>query len=103
MRVQIMADVVFVFVFLIPSLLHQNHIGVTYAGTSNFRMELVRFVPLYYVAMPQSIIIIIEPLFVLAPIHIVDGVKSKTQITRAIKFVSLHEEIPREVNKVFAN
>jgi len=52
MKVQIVANVVLVFVAHVPSLLHQNHIGVTYVRTSNFRMELVRFVPLYYVAMP---------------------------------------------------
>ncbi len=52
MRVQTMADVVFIYVAHVPSLLHQNNIGVTYAKTSNFRMELIRFVPLYFVAMP---------------------------------------------------
>jgi hypothetical protein len=41
-------------------LFQQKKIGVTYAGTSNFKMELVIFVPLYYVAMPQSIIIVIK-------------------------------------------
>jgi hypothetical protein len=35
-----------------PSLLHQNHIGITYAGTSNFGIELVRSMPLYFIAMP---------------------------------------------------
>jgi hypothetical protein len=34
-----------------PSMLHHNNGGVTYGGTSNFRMELVRFVPLYFMAM----------------------------------------------------
>jgi hypothetical protein len=33
------------------SMLHHNNVGVTYPGTSNLRMEPVRFVPLYYVAM----------------------------------------------------
>jgi len=53
MKARIMEDVVLVYIAPILSLLHQNHIGVSYASTSNFRMELVRFVPLYYVAMPQ--------------------------------------------------
>ncbi len=53
MRAQTLADVVPIFVTHVPSLLHQNHIGVTYAGTSNFGMELVRSVPLYFVAMPS--------------------------------------------------
>jgi hypothetical protein len=47
-----MTDVVPIFVALIPSLLHQNNIGVTYVRTSNFRMELIRYMPLYFVAMP---------------------------------------------------
>jgi hypothetical protein len=47
-----MADVVLVFIAPTPSLLHQNHIGITYVGISNFRMELVRFVPLYFLALP---------------------------------------------------
>jgi hypothetical protein len=47
-----MADVIYIFVAPIPSLLHQNNIRITYARTSNFRMEPVKFVPLYFVAMP---------------------------------------------------
>jgi hypothetical protein len=39
----------------------------------------------------------------LAPIHIIYGVRSRTQTPRTIKFVNLYEDIPREVNKVFAN
>jgi hypothetical protein len=52
MRIQIVVDVVPISVALVPSLLHQNHIGVAYARTSNFKMEPLRFVPLYSVAMP---------------------------------------------------
>ncbi len=47
-----MADVVLIFVAPILSLLHQNNIGITYRRTSNFKMELVRSVPLNFVAMP---------------------------------------------------
>jgi hypothetical protein len=65
-------------------------------------MEPVRFVPLYFVA-PQSIIIVTEPSFVSTPIHIIDGVRSRTQIPRRTKFVSVHEDIPRKVNKVFVS
>jgi hypothetical protein len=46
-----MADVVQFFVTHVPNLLHQNRIGVTYARTSNFRMELIISMPLYFVAM----------------------------------------------------
>jgi len=103
MKAQTMVDVVLVFVVIVPSLLHQNHIGVTYSGTSNFKMELVRFVPLYFIAMPQFIIIIIEPPFVSTPIHIIDGFRSKTQTPRIIEFVNLHENILENVNKIYAS
>ncbi len=52
MNAQIVADVVPIFVVPIPSILHQKNIGVTYASPEHFKMELVRFVPLYFVAMP---------------------------------------------------
>jgi hypothetical protein len=66
-------------------------------------MEPIRSVPLYSVAMPQSINIVIEALFVLTPVYIVDGVRSRPKIPRGTKFVSLHENIPVEVNKFFAS
>ncbi len=56
-------------------------------------MEPIRFVPLYFVAMPKSIITITEPPFVSASIHIVDGVRSKTQTPIVTKFMSLHEDV----------
>ncbi len=54
MKAQTIANVVPIFIALVPSLLHQNNIGVTYARTSNFRMEPVRYVPLYSVATPYD-------------------------------------------------
>jgi hypothetical protein len=68
MKVQIVANVVPVSIAFIPSLLHQNHIGITYAGISNFSMEPIRSMPLHSVAMPLFIIIVTKPLFVLEPI-----------------------------------
>jgi hypothetical protein len=94
MRAQIVVDVIHVSIALILNMLHQNHIGVTCERTSNFRMESVRSMPLYFVAMPQFIIIVIEPSFLLAPIHTIDGARSITQTPRAIEFVNLHENIP---------
>ncbi len=91
-----MANVVPIFVAPLPTLLHQNNIKVTYVGPPNFRMEPIRFVPLYFVVMPKSIITAIEVLFVL-------GVKSKPQTPRGTNFVRLHEDIPREMNKTFAS
>jgi hypothetical protein len=46
-----MADIIPISVALAPNMLHHNSVGITYAGTSNFRMELVRSIPLYFVAM----------------------------------------------------
>jgi hypothetical protein len=82
MTAQIMADVIPIFITPITSLLHQNNIRITYARTSNFRMELLRSMPIYFVAMPQSVITVIEAPFVLTLIHIVDGVKFRPQIPR---------------------
>jgi hypothetical protein len=48
-----MVDVVPIYVAPIPSLLHQNNIRVTCAGTSIFKKELVRSMPLYFLAMPK--------------------------------------------------
>ncbi len=79
MRVQIVENVIPIFVAHVQSLLHQDNIRVTYARTSNFRMELVTSMPLYFVAMPQSIILVIEALFVLMPINITIGIRSRTQ------------------------
>ncbi len=84
MRVQTRVDVVLISVAPIQSLLQQNNIGVTYAKTSIFRMELIRFVPLYFVAMPQSIITVIEVPFVLALVTIIGGIKFKPHSKRNI-------------------
>jgi hypothetical protein len=92
-----------IFVVPIQSLLQQNNIGVTYARTSNFRMELVRFMPLYYVAMPQSIITITKAPFVLTLVTNVDGIKYRPHTPRGTKFVNLHEDFPRKVNRIFAS
>jgi hypothetical protein len=59
-----MAYVVPISVAPIQSLLHQDNIGVTYVGTSNFRIEPITFVPLYVVAMPHPIIIVIKASFI---------------------------------------
>ncbi len=103
MKVQIVANVVPIFVAPIQILLHQNNIGITYVGTSNFKMELVQYVPLYFTAMPQSIIIVIEAPFVLAPINIIVGIRFRPHTPRGTEFVNLHEDIPKEVNIVFAH
>ncbi len=75
-----MADVVLIYVAPTPSLLHHNNVGVTYAKISNFRMEPIKFIPLYFVAMIQPIIIVIETPFVSTPIHNIIGIKLKPQV-----------------------
>ncbi len=66
MRAQMGINVVPIFVTHVQILLQQNNIGVTYVRTSNFKMELIIFVPLYYVLIAQSIITITKAPFVLA-------------------------------------
>jgi hypothetical protein len=40
-----MANIVPISVALAPNMLHHNNVGTTYARASNFRMELIRFIP----------------------------------------------------------
>ncbi len=101
MRAQIVAYVIPISIALAPSLLHHNNVGVTYLGISNLKMELVRIIPLYFVAMLQSMIIITEAPFVLTPIHTIVSIKSRPQTPKGIKLVSVHEKMPKDVNKVF--
>jgi len=77
MRAHNMVDVILVSVAPAPSMLHHNNVGVTYLWTSNLRMELITYVPLYYVVMPQSMVIVIEAPFVTTPTHIVVSMRSK--------------------------
>jgi hypothetical protein len=95
-----MADVVPISITPIPNL-HHNNVGVTYVGTSKFKMEPIRYVPLYYVAMPQSMVITIETPFVTTPTHIVVGMGSKPQTPRGIELMSVHTKMPRKVNIFF--
>ncbi len=76
MKAQTMANVVPIFVALIPNLLHHNNVGVIYVGTFNFRMEPVRSVPLYFVVMPHFMVIDIEVPFITARAHTIIGMRS---------------------------
>jgi hypothetical protein len=97
-----MIDIVLIFVALAPNMLHHNNIGITCAGASNFRMEPVRSIPLYYVAMLQSMVIVTEVPFVTAPAHTIVGMRSKPQTLWVTQLVSVHKKMPKKVNKVFA-
>jgi hypothetical protein len=96
-------NVVLIYVVPTLSLLNHNDIRITYARTSNFKMEPVRYVPLYFVAMPQFIITVVETPFVSAPIHNIVSIRSKPQTPRGTQLVSVHEEMPIKVNKFFVS
>jgi hypothetical protein len=100
MRVQTMVNVVPIIIAHAPSLLHHNNVEVTYPGTSNLRMEPVRYVPLYFMVMPQSMVIITEVPFVTTPTHIVVNMKSKPQTPRETQLVNVHTEMLKEVDKI---
>jgi len=55
------------------------------------------------VAMLQSMIIVIEAPFELALVHIVIGIRFRPHTPRGIELVNVHEDLPREAKKVFAN
>jgi hypothetical protein len=70
-----MAYIIPIYVAFAPNMLHHNNVGITYARASNFRMELIRSVPLYFVAMLQSMVIVTEVPFVTTPTHIIVGMR----------------------------
>ncbi len=77
MRTQTMADVVLIFIGLVPNMLHHNNVRVTYVGTSNFRVEPIRSIPLYYVAMPHSMVTFTEVPFTTTLSHTILNMRSK--------------------------
>jgi hypothetical protein len=85
-----MADVTPISIIFTPNLLHHNNVGVTYAKTSKFIMELVKFVPLCFVAMPKPMVTITEAPFITTPAHTVVGMKFRPYIPRGTKLVNVH-------------
>jgi hypothetical protein len=83
-------------------MLHHNNIGVTYARISNFKIEPIRFVPLYSMAMLKSMITITKAPFVTTPIHNIVGMRFRPQTPRGKELARMHEET-RKVNKIFAS
>jgi hypothetical protein len=65
-------------------------------------MELVRSIPLYYVAMFQSMVTITKSPFITTLAHTIVGMRSKPQTPRRTKLVTMHTKMPIEANKVFA-
>jgi len=94
MRAQNVVDVV-------PNLLHHNNVGITYAKTFNFIMELIRFIPLYFVAMPHSMVIVIETPFTTTIAHTIPSMSFRPQILKGTNLVSVHTKMPKEVDMIF--
>jgi hypothetical protein len=92
-----------IFVPCAPNLLHHNNVGVTFAETSNFKMELIRYVPLYYVTMFQFLVIVTKTPFITALGHTIVGMRCRPLTSRGTKSVNVHTEMLREVNKIFDN
>jgi len=97
-----MANVIPIFVVHAPNLIHRNNVGVTYVRTSDLKVEPIRSVPLYYVAMPHSMVIVIEAPFIITPTRSIVNMKSIPQTPREIDLVNMHTKMPRKVDIIFA-
>jgi hypothetical protein len=94
-----MADVVLVSIVPTPSLLHHNDVRITYPTIFNLRT--IRFVPLYYMAMPQSMVTITKAPFVTTLVHIVVSMKFKLKTPKETQLPNVHTKMPKEVDKIF--
>jgi hypothetical protein len=79
MKAQTVANIIPISITLAPNLFHHNNIGGTCAKTSNFKVEPIRSIPLYYVAMFHSMVTITKASFTTIPTHIIVGMRSKPQ------------------------
>jgi hypothetical protein len=91
-----MANIVPISVALTPNMLHHTNVGTTYARASNFRMELTRFISLYFVAMLQFMVTVTEAPFVTAPAHTVVNMRSRPYTLRVTQLVNVHRKMPKE-------
>jgi hypothetical protein len=96
-----MANVIPIFVAPTSSLLHHNDVRVTYPTIFNLRMEPIRSIPLHSMAMPQSMVIITKAPFVTTLVHIAINMRSRPQTPRETQLVSVHIEMPMEVDKLY--
>jgi len=101
MKAYTMANVAPISMTFTPNLFHHNNVRITYARISNFRLEPRRSIPLYFVAMPHSMIIVTKAPFTTTPTHIIIGMRSIPQISRGIDLVNMHTKMLREVDKIF--
>ncbi len=64
-------------------------------------MEPIRFVPLYFVAVSHSMVTIIEAPFITTLAHTIPSMKFRPQTLRGTNLVSMHTEMPKEVDMIF--
>jgi hypothetical protein len=90
MKAQIVVDVVLIYVAFTPNMFHHNNVGVIYVRTSNFRVELIRSVPLHSMAMSDFMVTITEASFITTPAHTIVGMRSKPLIPKGINLVRMY-------------
>jgi hypothetical protein len=78
MKAQTVANVALISIPLAPNLLlHHNSNGVFYVKTSNFKMDSVRSIPLHYVTMLHSTVIVTEAPFTTTLAHAIASMTSR--------------------------
>jgi hypothetical protein len=95
-------DVILISIAHAPNMLHHNDVEVTYARISNFSMELIRFVSLYFMAIPHFMVTITEVPFTTTPTHTITSMRFRPQTLRGTYLVSMQIKMPRKVDMIFA-
>jgi len=101
MKVQTVVNVVPISIAPTPNMLHHNNVGITYAKTFNFIMELIRFVALYFVAMPHSMVTVTKAPFTTTLTHTIPSMRSRPQTLKGKYLVNMHTKMLKEVDMVF--
>ncbi len=101
MKAYTMVDVAPISMTLTPNLFHHNNVRITYARISNFRLEPRRSIPLYFLAMPHSMVIVTKAPFTTIPTHIITSMRSIPRISRGTDLVNMHTKMFREVDEIF--
>jgi hypothetical protein len=70
-----MANVIPISIAPTPSLLHHDDVGIIYPTISNLRMEPIRSILLYFMAMLQSMVTVTKAPFVTTLVHIVISIR----------------------------
>jgi hypothetical protein len=96
-----MVDVVLISIIPPPNMLHHNNVEAIYARISNFSVELVRFVSLYFVAIPHFMVIVTKALFTTTLARTIIDMKFKPHTLKGINLVNMHIKMPKEVDNIF--